>query len=200
MATPAPAVVYSGPQCPFCSVALPDEDIRSGRIVCRACRKEFEATAFTPPEKRAARILEVAVTGPQGANACANHARNAAVTSCERCGLFICSLCEMNVGDGSFCPSCFERARTDGSLHGVAGRIRDYSSMARLSAVLGFFMVVFAGIPLGALAVYYASKARKQRREDGDSAAGMTLLMVAGILEIVGSAGFIAFMIIGATR
>jgi hypothetical protein len=198
MATPSPEVAYPGPQCPFCGVALPEEDIRTGRIECRTCREDFEATAFTPPEKRT-RIIEVALSGPQGANACANHARNAAVTSCERCGLFICALCEMNVGEGSFCPSCFERSRTDNPLQG-AGRIRDYGSMARLTLVLGLFMVTIFGIPLGALGIYYAGKAIKQRREIGDPVAGMIGAMIFGIVEILASAGFIALMIIGATQ
>ncbi len=199
MATPAPAVAYPGPQCPHCNVALPEEDIRSGQVSCRTCGKAFEATAFTPPEKRL-RIIEVAVSGPEGANACATHARNAAVTSCERCGLFICALCEMNVGDGSFCPSCFERAQSDGSLHGVAGRIRDYASMARLSAVLGLLMVAILGIPLGVLTVVYAVKAMRQRREVGDPRGGMIVTMIFGILEILASVGFIALMIFGAMQ
>jgi hypothetical protein len=103
----------------------------------------------------------------------------------------------MNVGDGSFCPSCFERARTEGSMHGVAGRIRDFASMAKLSVVLGFFMVTIFGIPLGALAMFYGGKAIKQRREIGDPVAGMYVVIVFGALEILGSLGFITFMIIG---
>ncbi|HEX7833648.1 MAG TPA: hypothetical protein VF787_28605 [Thermoanaerobaculia bacterium] len=199
MATPAPGVSYPGPQCPWCKIALAADDVRSGAITCGACRNTFEATAFSPPDKRA-RTIEVAVSGPEGANACANHARNAAVTSCERCGLFICSLCEMNVGDGAMCPSCFQRARADGSLHGVAGRIRDYAQMAKLSMVFALLMIAIFGIPLGILAMVYARKAMKQRREVGDGIAGMVGVMIVSALAVLGGITFVTFMVIGAMQ
>lgn len=199
MANPVPGALYTGPQCPLCRFTLPAEDIRSGAITCRRCNRSFEATAFTPPEKRL-RVIEVAVTGPEGANACANHARNAAVTSCERCGIFICSLCEMNVGEGSFCPACFERARVEGSSYGVAGRIRDYASMAKLALVFAILIVYILGIPLGILGIVYARKAIKQRREIGDSVAGMYVAIVFGALTIFGGVAFIALMVIGAMQ
>ncbi len=201
MATPAPGAIYPGPQCPLCNVALPNDDIRSGAIICQSCGGSFEATAFTPPEKKL-RIVEVAVTGPEGANACANHARNAAVTSCERCGLFICSLCEMNLGDGPMCPSCFERARAEEKLHGgaAAGRIRDYASMAKLAMVFAILIVYILGIPLGILAIVYARKAIRQRREIGDSVVSMYVVMVLSSLAILGGISFITLMVIGAMQ
>jgi ribosomal protein L37AE/L43A len=197
MANPAPGALYSGPHCPLCSFPLPADDIRSGAIVCRSCNRSFEATAFHPPEKRL-RVVEVAVSGPEGANACANHARNAAVTSCERCGIFICSLCEMNVGEGAMCPPCFERARSDGALYGVAGRIRDFGAMARLAVVFSF--VPLFGLPLGILAIVYARKAIRQRREIGDSIAGMIVVIVLASLTLLGGASTIALMVIGAMQ
>jgi hypothetical protein len=196
MATPAPSTSYPGPQCPLCGVALADDEIRTGMIECRTCGREFEATAFTPPEKRL-RVLEVAVTGPEGAAACANHARNAAVTSCERCGLFICSLCEMNVGQGAMCPSCFERARSEGTLTGAAGRVRDFASMAKVSLLFGAIGFTFFGVVLGPLGMFYAWKAIRQRRESGDPYIGMIVAMIIGALEAAGSVAFVGLMIFG---
>lgn len=199
MAGAAIAVGYRGPQCPHCDRTLDDAEIRTGLITCETCRKEYEATAFTPPEKRT-RVLEVAVSGPEGANSCANHARNAAVTSCERCGLFICALCDMNVGEGSCCPSCFQRARTEGTLHGTVTRVRDYAGLARVSLVVGFLFLFFLGIPAGVLAIYYAVKGIGQRRAEGDSIVGPIIAIVVAIIEIVASGAFLALMIIGATQ
>src|ERR1700736_5909655 len=98
MATAAKkASPYEGPQCPRCGNLLADVSRHTGTIVCPTCSRNFEATAFNPPQRKM-RVVEVAQSGPEGANACANHARNTAVTTCQRCGLFICSLCEMNLG------------------------------------------------------------------------------------------------------
>lgn len=192
--TPVPAIrSYDGPECPRCHAHLTADWIRSGTVLCHDCGKEFEATAFTPPQPRL-RVAEVIQSGPEGANACANHARNAAVTSCTRCGLFICSLCDMNVGSGSYCPSCFDRVRNDGSLAAASTRYRDYSTMARNAAILGvFFSFMLLGLPFGAAAVYYAVKGRRQRREMGESTTGPTVAMIAGILIAIGGTLFLAF-------
>src|SRR6185295_12152339 len=130
------ATAELGPHCPRCNEALTADWVRSGPIVCPFCNGKFEATVFDPP-RRKQEVVEVIAAGPEGANACANHARNAAVTSCQRCGLLICGLCDMNVGEGSFCPSCFERMRSDGSLRSAAKRYRDYGMMARSAAIIG---------------------------------------------------------------
>lgn len=191
--------VYLGPQCPRCAQPLAADEIRSGTLICPHCNHRFEATAFTPPErKHAAAITEVTSVGPEGANSCANHARNAATASCQRCGLFICSLCDMNVGTGSYCPSCFERVRTEGTLQAAARRYRDYAAMARSAVIAGLlFSMMFLGLPFGAVGFYYSIRARKQRRDEGRSLVGVTFLMIFALLEMLAGMAAIGFMIYG---
>jgi uncharacterized paraquat-inducible protein A len=193
--TPVP--VYSGPQCPRCSAPLAAEEIRSGTLICPRCNHRFEATAFNPPQrKQPAAVVEVMTVGPEGANACANHARNAATASCQRCGLFICALCDMNVGTGPFCPACFERVRTEGTLQAAARRYRDYALIARSSVLAGLlFSFMLLGLPFGALGIYYSIKARKQRRDEGRSLTGVTFLMIFAVLEILAGLAIISFLI-----
>lgn len=186
---------YNGPQCPRCNVALTANWIRSGGITCRYCDGGFEATVFEPPQRQELAAMEVTAVGPDGANACANHLRNAATASCQRCGLFICALCDMNVGTGSYCPSCFERARAEGTLT-AARRYRDFATVARSSALAGLiFSFMFLGLPFGAVAMYFGIKARKQRKSEGRSTVGVTLVAVLGMLEILAGLASIAFVI-----
>ncbi|HEU4521947.1 MAG TPA: hypothetical protein VFT12_08095 [Thermoanaerobaculia bacterium] len=188
------ATAYEGPECPRCEATLPVASLRSGVITCPACQRPFEATAFQPPQRRPQITTIVGATGPEGANACATHARNAAVTSCQRCGLFICSLCDMNVGLGSYCPSCFDRLRNEGALPAVATKYRDFASMARLTAIVGI-LFWFAWPLVGALAVYYAGKGRKQRRDEGRSSVGMFVVASIGLLEILGGLAMYGFFV-----
>lgn len=187
---------YSGPQCPRCGGTLTSDWIRSGAIDCPYCSRAFEATAFNPPQRKQVATTEVTSVGPEGANACANHARNAATASCQRCGLFICGLCDMNVGTGSFCPSCFERVRTEGTLQAAARRYRDFATMARSFAIAGiFFSFMFLGLPFGAAAMYYGLKARNQRRVEGRSITGPIITIVIGILEMLAGIASILFIL-----
>jgi hypothetical protein len=187
---------YEGPECPRCADLLGDETRRTGSIVCPRCGLTFEATVFNPPQRKM-KVVEVAQSGPEGANACANHERNTAVTSCTRCGLYICSLCDMNVGSGSYCPSCFDRVRTEGSLAATTTRFRDYISMARAAAIAGlFFSFMFLGLPFGVLAMVYANKGVKQARVAGRSTVGVRIAGTVGFLEALAGAGAIVFLIL----
>jgi hypothetical protein len=197
----AQAATYRGPSCPRCSAPLPDAWLKNGEIICPECAGEFEATLFNPVEPKKAEVVRVVEDAPEGANVCANHARNAAVTSCQRCGLFICSLCDMNVGAGSMCPSCFSRLHTEGALSSAARRYRDYTRIARSAVILGFIAAfMLFSIPCGALAMYYARKGYKQRRELAKPVAGPVILMVLGAVEVLGGLGVVAFFIYAAFK
>jgi len=193
----APAArAYEGPECPRCKARLTADWIRSGIISCPDCRRTFEATAFNPPQPRL-RVAEVTMT-PEGANTCANHARNAAVTSCQRCGLFICALCDMSVGSGSYCPACFDRLRAEGSLKGTNTRYRDYGRMALISLIVGVpFLGAFGlGAMFGVASLIYANKARQQRKAEERSTVGVAIVSVLAMLEIAGGLTVLALMVL----
>ena len=170
--------------------------LHSGMIACEVCGRVYEATVFAAPERPREEVVvsTMQVAGPASANACANHAGNAATTSCGRCGLFICSLCEMNVGSGSYCPSCFDRVRSEGTLQTVATRYRDWASIARLTAIVGL-LFYFIWPVVGGLALFFAAKGMRQRREQGRSRAGMVIIMLVAIGEIIGGIALYGFMI-----
>jgi hypothetical protein len=163
---------------------------------CPYCRGQFEATPFQPRERRHLAVPIVTETPDGVAAACANHARNAAVTSCSRCGLFICALCDMNVGEGSFCPTCFDRSRDQNPITGGATRYRDYATMSISAAVLSLVCGT-ALLPIGALALYWGVKGIRQRRAEGTGIAGPVIAMVIGGLQIVALLVFFTLMIIG---
>jgi len=199
MAGDAPLQVksYEGPSCPRCHARLTADWIQSGTIICPDCSKPFEATAFRPPPRRLEVISVAAALTPEGANACANHARNAAVTNCVRCGLFICALCNMDVGTGPHCPSCFDRLRAEDALSPAATRYRDYVSMARFAMIAGvFFSMMFLGIPFGAASLFYARKGFRQLREEGRSKIGLIIIIIVDVLEILGGLALIAALIV----
>ncbi|HYH08739.1 MAG TPA: hypothetical protein VEK11_16925 [Thermoanaerobaculia bacterium] len=186
---------YHGPQCPHCDVTLSNSLLRTGTMTCPSCDSAFEATVFHPPEHRVTAPTLVNA-GPEAGSACANHARNVAVASCQRCGLFICSLCEMNIGTGTYCPSCFDRVRSEGSLQAAPTRYRDYSTMGITAVLAGFLLsFMFLSVPFGAVGIYYAIKGRRQRRERGGSTVGPIVVLIVAILEVLGGLALIGFLI-----
>lgn len=187
--------LYTGPQCPSCKTALDAQTLRAGAMECPQCRTEFEATPFQPRDRRHAAVQIVAETPDGTAAACANHARNAAVTSCTRCGLFICALCEMNVGDGTLCPSCFDRSRDPGpGVSTGATRYRDYATMSISTAILSILCV---GMPIGPFAVWWGIKGVRQRRAEGTGITGPVIAIIIGGLQSASVVVLIGLMIIG---
>ena len=179
---------YQGPVCPSCGADIGYDAMTDGVQSCPKCSIAFEARVFHPPQ-RSARVLQLAQSGPEGASSCANHARNAAVASCERCGLFICSLCEIDVAGGKFCPSCFERMSKEGRVEGATTRFRDYGSLAIASALGGLLMFPITGIPLGILSLYYAVKGFRNQTDATISKTGIVLAICLALLDL-GLGGF----------
>jgi uncharacterized paraquat-inducible protein A len=189
---------YDGPRCPRCNQKLTADWIRSGIVKCPDCSRTFEATAFDPPT-RTLHVADVATAGPQASNVCANHSRNVATTNCARCGLFICALCEMNVGTGSYCPACFERMRSEGKVGGQ--RRRAYPAMARISAIAGiFFTFILIGPLFGILSMVYNHRARKDRIAYAETpvwTGGMIVVEILAVLVVVGGTLLDVFMVAG---
>ncbi len=184
---------YSGPACPRCKTPTPLTELTDGIVLCPRCGGEYEARVFHPPT-RSARVLQLVQSGPEGAGACANHPRNAAVTNCERCGIFICSLCELEVDGAKYCPGCFERLAQEGSIQSARTRFRAYGSLAGLSAIAGLFLSgLFLGFPLGGLALYYVIKGFRTRRDSGASMFGLLLSTFIALAAIAFSVFMVVF-------
>jgi F0F1-type ATP synthase membrane subunit c/vacuolar-type H+-ATPase subunit K len=181
MAIPRPA--YAGPHCPRCRAPLDDGGLQDGANVCLHCLGDFEARVFHPPQ-RSARVLQLAQSGPEGAISCANHARNAAVAACDRCGLLICSLCQLDVDGTKLCPSCFDRLAQEGAGD-TRTRFRDYGSLAGLWAFLGLGLSwMFLGVPFGILSTYFCIKAFRNR-ESRSSLLFVVLALLIALADIV---------------
>jgi ribosomal protein L37AE/L43A len=182
MALARASTAYRGPACPRCRTPLELGQISDGAVTCRSCGRGYEARIFRPVT-RAASVPQLAHAGPEEAGACANHPRNAAVTNCGRCGIFICALCQLEVDGSTYCPACFERLAQEGSLESAKTSFRDYGSMAVFSALIGaFFSFLILGIPLGLLALYYAYRGFRTRKESG---AGLTSLILGAFLAVI---------------
>ena len=161
------AAGYRGPACPRCRESLDLAVLLSGRQWCPRCGLEFEAVRFEPPA-REVRVLGAAAGQGDEAFACPAHRGNAAVATCERCGVFLCGLCRIGVGEQELCPACFDRVAAGGEAVLVQNRLRDFEAMGWLLAVSGL-LCSFAGVVTGPAAVVCAIKARRQRLAWGDA-------------------------------
>ncbi len=105
---PASALAY--PRilpCPHCGIGLAGDAIDpAGETICPSCRARFSARLFPVfwREEDATPARSVPVV--EGEASCFFHPENCAARACERCGRFVCSVCEITVGTSRMCPSC----------------------------------------------------------------------------------------------
>jgi hypothetical protein len=191
---PTAGVTYAGPSCPHCRQPLELDRLLSGPQVCERCGRAFEAVRFDPPPRAPAAPTPAA--DGDAASACPAHKGNAAVTSCERCGVFLCALCRIDVEGQVLCPACFSRLAADGELLLARSRFRDYDAVAWLALAVGV-ITWLPGVVTGPAAVYFSVQGRRQRLSWGDAPqSGRVALAVAlGLVNVALSVGLVAVLV-----
>jgi len=137
--------------CSRCQAALPWTVLNTApRSRCPSCGTELQAVVFPAlfqdlPEGRAAATLLV-----DGQSSCYYHPQKAAVVACEECGRFLCSLCDLELGERHLCPSCLESGQRKGRIESLERRKVLYDSVAfwlSLVPMLGLWFATFITAP-----------------------------------------------------
>jgi hypothetical protein len=139
----------SGPaavSCPNCAAEV--AAVENGWQTCPYCEKRLQIRLWP-----IVRQISNAATAISDQATCFFHPDKAFQACCQRCGRFVCALCDLQLGAEHVCPACFDRGRADtGSEAGKAEwRYRDvlYDSIA-LTVGWGwilFWPLMVAAIP-----------------------------------------------------
>jgi hypothetical protein len=100
-------------RCPKCSLTLESAYFGPGTWVeCPACRSALSATVFpamlNPPDAVTSASGERAI---EGEAVCFFHPEKRAAASCQRCGRFLCTLCDVPFGGKHLCPACLDSTK-----------------------------------------------------------------------------------------
>lgn len=130
--------------CPHCSIDIPaDAQWQS----CPYCQGWLQVRVWpiVPQNTNAVSALSDQAT-------CFFHPDKAFQACCQRCGRFVCALCDLQLGAEHVCPTCFDRGRADsGTEAGKAEwRYRDvlYDSIAM---TVGWVWILFWPVIIAAL-------------------------------------------------
>ena len=157
-----PASPPSGPAevtCPHCSAEIPADSRWQN---CPYCLKwlQIRVWPIVRQSTHAGSALSDQAT-------CFFHPDKAFQACCQRCGRFVCALCDLQLGAEHVCPTCFERGRGEsGAEAGKAEwRYRDvlYDSIALTVgwAWILFWPTIVAAIPA---VIFLHAKYRKAPR------------------------------------
>ena len=148
--------------CPGCSGDVTPVETPTGWQRCPYCQQRLQIRLWP-----AVRQNTSAATAMPDQATCFFHPDKAFQACCQRCGRFVCALCDLHLGAEHVCPTCFERGRADSGLHGgkAEWRHRDvlYDSIA-LALGWGWIIVwpvIVAALPM---AIFLHVKYRKAPR------------------------------------
>ena len=150
--------------CPSCQGAVTPVETETGWQKCPYCEKQLQIRVW--PVVRQNTNAAAALSDQA---ACFFHPDKAFQACCQRCGRFVCALCDLQLGAEHVCPACFERGRTAFGSGADAGkaewRHRDvlYDAIALTIgwAWILFWPVVVAAIPA---VIFLHVKYRKRPR------------------------------------
>ncbi len=138
--------------CPSCKGDVAPVETKTGGQSCPYCEKRLQIRVWPVVRQNtnAAAALSDQAT-------CFFHPDKAFQACCQRCGRFVCALCDLQLGAEHVCPTCFERGRGDSVVEAgkAEWRHRDvlYDSIA---VTIGwgwilFWPVIVAAIPTAIL-------------------------------------------------
>ena len=124
--------------CPNCNGSLSARFLERASVEgsCPTCATVLGVTLFPalfrPRTKIDAQNLQTA----EGEASCYEHANKRAVAVCNRCGRFLCALCEV-AGDAKvWCPNCLNSGQSGGPIQAIERQRTLYDSIA---LALAFF-------------------------------------------------------------
>ncbi len=187
--------------CDGCRTPLPVELVRLDEFTpCPTCGAALLGEVFPAFYKDLLPGLPGEDLGAPGETACFYHSGKRAAGTCERCGVFVCNLCDLQVGGERICPRCLDlgvkkkklgRLEFERVLHG-----RIALSLAVLPLLIFYFTVLTAPAALF-VAIRYWNTPKSLVRP---TRAGHLVAIVVATLELAGWAFVVVWLVTLLTR
>lgn len=92
--------------CPGCNGQVVPIETETGWQTCPYCQKRMQFRLWPAIHHNSSAVAAM----PDQAT-CFFHPEKAFQACCQRCGRFVCALCDLQLGAEHVCPTCFERGR-----------------------------------------------------------------------------------------
>ena len=145
--------------CPKCQKPFPFEAINTGKTEkCPHCDSIICISAFPAVIKERLADTTGEKLFAEDQAGCFYHPDKKAMLSCENCGRFLCSLCDMEINNVHLCPACLEldlkKKPTRDKVDSLENKRTLYDSIALTLAVLPLFLIYFLTFITAPIAMY----------------------------------------------
>ncbi len=115
---------------------------------------------------------------------CFYHTDNKAITACESCGRYLCSLCDINFSGQHVCAKCLEISKKKGKNKKIVRSYVLYDEMAIKLSIYALIPFLWFASPIMAPAALYLS-IRYWKEPCGIIPKSRVRLLIAGIISFI---------------
>jgi hypothetical protein len=132
--------------CPSCGYPQPANNYnREGSINCPQCSSRLHTDVF-PALYQAPEGAVLGAEAALGAATCFYHPEKEAAVPCGTCGRYLCTLCDIEMGEDHICPACMDKAASEEEDPGLVASRTMYDSIALSLAIMPLIMWPFTFI------------------------------------------------------
>jgi hypothetical protein len=141
--------------CPACDVMISPDHYGVGEMSpCPFCGQQLRIDVFPAIEKKTGPLQVGEAVGEDEAS-CFYHSEKRAEATCDYCGRFICSLCELELHGKKMCPTCLQAGRQKGKIKNLDRQRTLYDAIA-LKLSLYPIITIWLTIITAPIALYLA--------------------------------------------
>lgn len=179
-------------RCPGCGAVLPDSAFNSpSPVPCESCGTRSQVRIFPALVNGTARVEFGDSLQTDAESGCFYHPEKRAITVCESCGRFLCSLCEISLSGRKLCPNCLEAGKDSERITELITCRTLYDSLA-LRLALWPLLMVFATIITAPMAIYVSLRYWKAPTSIlGRTKIRFILALVIALVELGGWTAFL---------
>ena len=143
--------------CSRCNAPIPAGDWNREHAFCASCRAPLQALVFP------AFFLKPGTAGSgtpvleAGEASCFYHPLKRAAVPCDRCGRFLCGLCQVEFLGQNWCPRCIQASSEKGQLTHLDPSRTLYDNLALMLAIVPV-LLIFATIITAPLTLYVVAR------------------------------------------
>ncbi len=181
--------------CSKCGAALPDGVFHTKLPVpCERCGAESQVLVFPALVNGTSRVQYGDALETDDEASCFYHPEKRAVTACESCGRFLCSLCEIGISGRKLCPNCLELGKNDERIVELVTYRTLYDSIAWALGVWPLLIIIMT-IVTAPMAIYISVRHWKSPTSIlGRTKIRFILAIIIALLELGGWAGVLSLI------
>jgi hypothetical protein len=181
-------------RCATCEAGITFERVAGGAATrCPACGAETQYELYPALLRPRADAHVAPAILMDDESSCFYHPTKQAAVPCDRCGRFLCNLCDFEIDGEHLCPACLESGKSKGDVARLQTTRTRYDVIAFSLSLVPFLFMLIPVVFTGPAIIYMYL--RYGRAKEGQPPLGVGWFIGAGLMSLFQAAILAIFAI-----